>query len=217
MAQPTGIEPARVEPIGFCDQYSAMKGKAFIKFLKERNVRIEYICVDSPESNGSIERTLMNLGNAIRCKLYERSYACAWTTIAKEVVDNYNDTIHSVTGFTPSYLLKEKISRYSPFEEELVEIEVARELANERSEKKHRENAKYYNRNRRLVKIEEGHKVYCKIANKLNRKPYNPIYEGPFEVKKVHSNSRIEIEGKRVIVNMRNVRVALNIIRVDDE
>lgn len=29
----------------------------------------------------------------------------AWTTIAQECVNRYNDTDHSVTGFAPRYLL----------------------------------------------------------------------------------------------------------------
>ena len=59
------------------DQYSAMKGKKFKEFLRENGIKIEYICVDSPESNGTNERVGQTLGNAIRCKLYDKAYSCA--------------------------------------------------------------------------------------------------------------------------------------------
>lgn len=74
------------------DQYSAMKGKKFKEFLRGNGIKIEYICVDSPESNSTNERVNQTLGNAIRCKLYDKAYSCAWTAVAKECVDAYNYT-----------------------------------------------------------------------------------------------------------------------------
>ncbi|GBP71529.1 hypothetical protein EVAR_50589_1 [Eumeta japonica] len=48
----------------------------------------------------------VTLVNKIRCKINERNNKTAWTTIAHTCVNKYNDTVHTVTGFTPRYLLE---------------------------------------------------------------------------------------------------------------
>lgn len=91
-------------------------------------------------------------------------------------------------------------------------LEEARKKANERSEKSHARNAFYFNKNRKDVKLEVGQKVYCKLASKINRGAYEVIYSGPFEVTRVLSESRFEIdkEGKRVVTNKKNLRLKIN-------
>lgn len=37
-----------------CDRYSAMKSKKFREFLEKREIRLEFICTDSPGRNGTI-------------------------------------------------------------------------------------------------------------------------------------------------------------------
>lgn len=88
------------------DRFGAMKGNKFKKFLRENEARLEYICADSASSNGTVERVGFTLSDAIRCKLYDRNYGCAWTTLAKEAVSAYNETPHTVTGYNPKFLLK---------------------------------------------------------------------------------------------------------------
>ena len=96
-------------------------------------------------------------------------------------------------------------------------LEEARKKANERSEKSHARNAFYFNKNRKDVKLEVGQKVYCKLASKINRGAYEVIYSGPFEVTRVLSESRFEIdkEGKRVVTNKKNLRLKINRLYVD--
>lgn len=47
------------------------------------------------------------LVNKIRCAINENKNRnkCAWTTIARNGVNKYNETEHTVTGFSPKYLL----------------------------------------------------------------------------------------------------------------
>ena len=75
----------------------------------------------------------------------------------------------------------------------------------------HLQNAFNYNRNRRDVELKEGQIVYCKLASKVNRENYEDIYEGPFEIKRMVSKNRFEIEknGKTVVVNKANLRLIL--------
>ena len=81
----------------------------------------------------------------------------------------------------------------------------------ERTIKVHLQNAFNYNRNRRDVELKEGQIVYCKLASKVNRENYGDIYEGPFEIKRMVSKNRFEIEknGKTVVVNKANLRLIL--------
>lgn len=92
-----------------------------------------------------------------------------------------------------------------------VDLETARKLAVERTIKVHLQNAFNYNRNRRDVELKEGQIVYCKLASKVNRENYGDIYEGPFEIKRMVSKNRFEIEknGKTVVVNKANLRLIL--------
>lgn len=41
----------------------------------------------------------------MRCKINEKEKKKALTTIAQDCVNKYNETIHSVMGFSPRYFL----------------------------------------------------------------------------------------------------------------
>lgn len=200
------------------DRFGAMKGNKFRNFLRENEARLEYICADSASSNGTVERVGYTLSDAIRCALYDRDYNCAWTTVAREVVSAYNDTPHSVTGFTPRFLLKGEQKVNELFSSEEIGLNAARELANKRSEERHAKNAFYYNKHRKDVKLEVGQRVYTKLASKLNRGNYQVIHEGPYTITRIISGTMFEIEredGKRVITNKKNLRLKFERLEVD--
>lgn len=91
------------------DQYPGINSKEFKEFLKNNNISIIFTAVDSPFSNGLNERLNQTIVNKIRCKINEDKNKTAWTTIAQKCVDKYNETEHTVTKFTPTYLLRVKI------------------------------------------------------------------------------------------------------------
>ena len=180
---------------------------------------MEFICTDSPGSNGTIERVGFTIADAICCRLYDLAYSCAWTTVANDVILRYNSSTHSTTGFSPNFLMNGVEANESEVEsviskanaDKKVDLETARKLAVERTIKVHLQNAFNYNRNRRDVELKEGQIVYCKLASKVNRENYGDIYEGPFEIKRMISKNRFEIEknGKTVVVNKANLRLIL--------
>lgn len=91
-------------------------------------------------------------------------------------------------------------------------------MANERSNRNHARNAFYYNKNRRDVKLEEGQLVYTKLANRINRGDFEIIYEGPYRITRIVSNTMFEIEkenGRRSITNKKNLRLKLDRLEVD--
>ena len=190
-----------------------MRDNKFKEFLGEKEIRLEYICTDSPGSNGSIERVGFTLSDGIRCELYDRAYNCAWTTVADEVIARYNNSAHSTTGYAPNFLMNGVVREETVVdaENEKPDLEKAREEAVKRTIKAHVRNAFYFNRNRRDVELREGQVVYCKLASKVNRENYKEIFEGPFEIKRLLSRNRFEIEkdGVKKIVNKVNLRLIL--------
>ena len=86
------------------DQYASINSKEFKKFLHQNNITIIFTATDCPFSNGLNERLNQTLVNRIRCKIQE-NVKRSWPTIAKESTEEYNHTTHSVTKFSPAYLM----------------------------------------------------------------------------------------------------------------
>ena len=64
-----------------------------------------FTAVDTPFSNGLNERLNQTLENRIRCKMNVKENKTAWPKIAEECTNKYNETNHTITGFSPKYLL----------------------------------------------------------------------------------------------------------------
>lgn len=103
----------------------------------------------------------------------------AWTTIAKECTDRYNKTEHTVTGFTPKYLLDgtdtsslpDEIKKRNNKENWIRD----KELALERTRKSHEYNKKIFNKNRKNHRFNTGDLVYIENGNRLNRRKLNEL------------------------------------------
>lgn len=81
--------------------------------------------------------------NRIRCKINELGEKRAWSKIAKECVDDYNNIIHSSTGFTPAYLLKGEAKTIISIElQDKGDIFQNKKIAFENSLKAHENNKK---------------------------------------------------------------------------
>lgn len=97
------------------DQYPGINSDDFKRYLKSENINLIFTAVDCAFSNGLNERTNQTLVNRIRCKIYENK-SRPWSVMAQECVNEYNNTIHSSTDFTPSYLLYGKEESILPIE-----------------------------------------------------------------------------------------------------
>lgn len=87
------------------DQYPGINSKVFKDFLEKKNITMIFTTVNAPFSNGLNERLNQTLVNKIRCAINEENKKYAWTNIAHNCVQRYNETEHTVTGFSPKYLL----------------------------------------------------------------------------------------------------------------
>ena len=87
------------------DQYTGLQSNSFKEYLKKRGIELRCTPVDHASKNGIVERVNQTLINNLRCKINENKEKRSWTTIIKEVIEKYNDTMHGVTKFTPNFFM----------------------------------------------------------------------------------------------------------------
>lgn len=199
-----------VEDIGMIltDQYPGINSKEFKTFLKDKQIPMVFTAVNAPFSNGLNERLNQTLVNKMRCRINEGKKKKSWTTIAHECVKKYNETSHSVTGFSPTYLLhgtdvtilptelRKKRSHYDWIRD--------REIALENTIKSHDYNKTMFDKNRKNYEFKVGDMVYVENGNKLNRKKLDELRIGPYKIAEKISNSiyRINTGHKKMESNL---------------
>lgn len=191
---------AENEPIDMIlsDQYPGINSKEFKSFLDKRGTKIIFTAADCPFSNGLNERLNQTLINRIRCKINENKKKVAWTTIAHECVQKYNDTNHSVTGFAPSYLmngtdvsiLPKQLQKKKATNQDWTKD---KKSALENSIKSHNYNKKIYDKHRKHINFNVGDKVFVESGNKLNREKLDELRTGPYVIIEKISNSIFKI------------------------
>ncbi|CAB0006121.1 unnamed protein product [Nesidiocoris tenuis] len=176
------------------DQYSGINSAEFKSYLKREGINLIFTAVNNPASNGLNERLNQTLVNRIRCKI-NSSHGRAWSRIAEECVQEYNSTDHSVTTFSPEYLLFGKTSPIVPNSlEPKSDIIRDREAAFENTIKNHNYNKRLYDRNRRHHDFKEGDLVYVDHSSKIQRNKLEEIRIGPLKITKKISNSIFELD-----------------------
>lgn len=180
------------------DQYPGINSKEFKNFLKQNNITIMFTAVDTPFSNGLNERLNQTLINKIRCKINEGDKKTAWTTIAQECIVKYNETEHTVTKFTPKYLLEGENVNILPFELKSKytkeDLERDRKKALENSMTSHNYNKRKYDLNRKEHKFKVGDRVFVENGNRLNRKKMDELRIGPYKILNKISNTIYEVD-----------------------
>ncbi|KAL7294472.1 hypothetical protein TKK_0012466 [Trichogramma kaykai] len=180
------------------DQYPGINSREFKDFLKQKNILMVFTAINAPFSNGLNERLNQTLINKIRCAVNENNNRSAWTKLAQKCVEKYNETDHTVTGFSPKFLLQGENTSSLP--EKLREVtdqnhlREARATALKNSMKYHEYNKKVYDKNRKDQEFKVGDMVYVENGNRLNRKKLDELRIGPYKIKKKVSNSMYEVD-----------------------
>ena len=86
------------------DNYKSFRSKELQRFLNKHKCSRSFTSTYHPQTNGANEKVNDTIVKGIRLALQD-SPRKEWTTVLKDVVQNYNNTIHENTGFTPSYLM----------------------------------------------------------------------------------------------------------------
>lgn len=185
------------------DQYPGIHSKEFKRFLDEKNIPIIFTAVNSPFSNGLNERLNQTLVNKIRCKINEHDTKRAWTTVAHNCVQKYNETEHTVTGYAPKYLLYGTDVRILPNDLKQKKTDhdliLARKNALENTIRSHNYNKTIYDKNRKHMDFKVGDTVFVENGHKLNRKKLDELKLGPYRIIEKISNSiyKINTDHKR--------------------
>lgn len=200
------------------DQYAGLSSKEFTEYLQENNINHLYTALDHPASNGLNERLNQTLVNRIRCRINENKRKIAWTSIARRCAQEYNNTIHSVTKYTPNYLMNGVLPDLAPKEFLRVpNFQQDMSTAFTNSIKSHEENKKRYDSKRKAISLEIGDNVYVENGNKLNRNKLDEIRLGPFRIINKISNSVYQVDvGHGNKVDKRLYHIS-KIIKVHDQ
>lgn len=183
------------------DQYPGINSKEFKDFLNRENIILTFTASNTPYSNGLNERLNQTLVNKIRCRTNEKRKKTAWTTIAHECVERYNKTEHTVTGYSPQYLLEGTNTAIIP--EELKQkknhgdLLRDRKIALENTRKSHEYNKKVFDKNRKYHEFNVGDLVYVENSHRLNRKKLDELKIGPYKIVEKISNSIYKVQTDR--------------------
>ncbi|KAL3281685.1 hypothetical protein HHI36_004891 [Cryptolaemus montrouzieri] len=134
------------------NQYPGINSQEFKNFLKSRNITLMSTSINTSFSNGLNERLNQTLVNKIRCIINEKNNQYAWTTIAQTCINKYNSTEHTVTKFSPKYLLYGEDTSILPTELEINDysnkLEEDRRKSLENSIRYHNYNKELYDKNK---------------------------------------------------------------------
>jgi len=181
------------------DNYKSFTGHEFKRFLKRYNVKHKLSSAYHPQTCGMVEKHNHNVTNRLRIAIQERP-KLKWSTLLPIVTQQYNNTIHSSTGFTPLYLLLGLTNEAIP-----LPLIKARQLAAQRTDQLKLQYKERYDLSREHISFSIGNLVLRKVApNRPDLKKLSPRYEGPFEIiEQVTSNSyRIKAPDKDNTINV---------------
>lgn len=91
-----------------------------------------------------IERVNQTIVDRLRCKLFDEPTR-SWASLVFICIDEYNNSIHELTGFSPRFLLT-GVSNFESSLEVIPNIDDARKLAYIKSKESHEKNKIFYDK-----------------------------------------------------------------------
>jgi len=179
------------------DSYTGIKSKEFINYLDKQNIKIMFTTFNCPQSNGMCERVNQTIVTRLRCKINEQLTNVCWPKILTIVTEEYNNSPHSVTTFSPNYLM----FGIKPFEpiinNSFPTLEEARKIGFIKSQENHNQNKLYYDQKHNPITLNPGDLVFVENKNDISRKKLEPLMIGPFKVLKKLSDISYVIESDK--------------------
>ncbi|UYV82711.1 hypothetical protein LAZ67_22000653 [Cordylochernes scorpioides] len=144
------------------DRAPAFTSEKFRKFLITHGIQPLLTTSNNPQANGLIERLNATITGKLRLAYLENPKA-SWTQLVKRVTQTYNNTPHSVTSFPPTYLMFNVIppdlrTHLNPYPK----INIAREIANSRTQNKHKRDKETFDKQHRTPHFEVNDLVLVK-------------------------------------------------------
>lgn len=176
------------------DRYPAYFSRRFDRFLSSKQIEHKFTTPYHPQANGICERINRTIINRLRCLKTDQPHK-SWVKLLKEATTQYNNTIHSSTGYPPSYLLVGRTTdQYVEESHDFPPVEQARKEAIEKLNNQHEQNRSRHNKNNKPTDITVGDMVYVKTPPQVNKKKLTNPYEGPWKVISQVSTTVFEID-----------------------
>lgn len=163
------------------DRFTSLTSRTFNEFLKSHDIEIDYIPKSAPQCNGICERVCNSIIDRIRVKMISANYRYAWVRYLQRCIDEYNDTPHSVTKFTPNYLMHGIIPRNCE-NAEFPPLDEATKSAYENSISYHQKNKIVYEQKHVSYEYKDNDYVYMKNLMGINKRKLDPMQLGPFRI-----------------------------------
>lgn len=177
------------------DRAAGFLSNSYKKFLEKNNIKRLLTSPEHPQCNGLNERTNQELCKRLRCKINDSNVQNKnWARLMGQVVEEFNNSPHEVTGFSPAFLLYGK----KPYEQYRINpgmsIENARRLALQNILNYHQKNKIIYDKNHQTPTFKEGDLVLHEIAWHPNNGKLTPVMEGPYKILRKVSEVSYEID-----------------------
>ena len=164
------------------DNGTNFTSNAFKRFLQQHKIAHSFTSAYHPQTNGLNEKANDAIGKGLRLARMDRpNYK--WSTSLKDVVNNYNNSIHTVTGFSPEQLMHGSNLPNG------VTLQDARTLAKSRSDSFKAKNKQRYDARHPNIDLLIGDHVKRRIPGNLpSNHKLTPIFEGPYRVVEKSNN-----------------------------
>ena len=172
------------------DNYKNFRSKTFQRFMTANGVNRSFTTSYHPQCNGTNEKVNGTIVRRLRieCDTHPRH---KWSTLLKSVVDSYNNTIHTVNGFSPTYLMfgSDKLQTSD------IPLTEARKIAQRKSDEAKGKLKINFDKHHPSIEFKIGDLVKRRIAsNRPDFKKLSPRYEAVFEVISVDSTVNATIK-----------------------
>ncbi|UYV78547.1 K02A2.6-like [Cordylochernes scorpioides] len=175
------------------DRAPAFTSPKFRRFLIRHNIGQLLTTINNPQANGLSERLNATITGKLKLLRLQQPKT-AWTKLLPLVLQAYNHTPHSVTGFPPSYLLLGSFPlQLSEHEQNYPKIDDARELAYQRTHERHLRDKARFDQTHRASDFEVGDLVLAKTYHHPDTGKLAPFFSGPYEILEIISPQIVRI------------------------
>ncbi|UYV71982.1 hypothetical protein LAZ67_9001432 [Cordylochernes scorpioides] len=175
------------------DRAPAFTSPKFRRFLIRHNIGQLLTTSNNPQANGLSERLNATITGKLKLLRLQQPKT-AWTKLLPQVLQAYNHTPHSVTGFPPSYLLLGSFPlQLSEHVQNYPKIDDARELAYQRTHERHLRDKARFDQTHRASDFEVGDLVLAKTYHHPDTGKLAPFFSGPYEILEIISPQIVRI------------------------